>query len=141
MKFQRLHFFVVLFAFSFISCEEEKVDADDCQRELLLCTEEFKTILLEIVDSEGNPVVLDDFYTFYDSRKKFEYEYNEAQAIEGIYPVITDAEIDELEREGTTLIFVGVKNGDNLVEHQMVIGHDCCHIQLIEGEANIVISE
>ncbi|RUA30425.1 MAG: hypothetical protein DSY77_14220 [Bacteroidetes bacterium] len=105
----------------------------------LFCTKEFRTISLEITNQEGNPIVLDDFYTFYDSRKKFEYELNDIQKRQGIYPVLTDAEMDEVEKEGTTLIFVGEKDGRNIVEHQMVIGHDCCHVILIEGESKIVI--
>jgi hypothetical protein len=141
MKFSRLHLLFVLFSASFFSCEKEKVDADDCQRELLICTEEFRTISLEITNQEGDPIVLDDFYTFYDSRKKFEYELKDIQQELGIYPVLTDAEMDEIDREGTTLIFVGEKEGRNIVEHQMVIGHDCCHVILIEGDDKIVIED
>jgi hypothetical protein len=136
MKFSRLYLFFVLFSASFFSCEKEKVDADDCQRELLICTEEFRTIY-----QEGDPIVLDDFYTFLDSRKKFEFTLNEIQEGQGIYPVLTDAEMDEIDRGGTTLIFVGEKDGKNLVEHQMVIGHDCCHVILIEGDDKIVIED
>lgn len=140
MKFSSLQLFLLLFSFSFISCEEENVDSDDC-KDTIICTEEFKTISLEITNSDGDPVVLDDFYTFYDSRKKFEYELNDIQQGLGIYPVLTDAEMDEIEKEGTTLIFVGEKDGRNIVEHQMVIGHDCCHVQLIEGQDKIEIED
>ncbi|MGM0580451.1 MAG: hypothetical protein ACQETL_07215 [Bacteroidota bacterium] len=138
MKFKGLHFFLLLFSVSFFSCEDENLDSDECD-DNLICTEEFRSITLEITTPEGEAVILDNFYTFHDSRKKFEFELDDHQKGTGFYPVITDSEIDELEREGTTLIFVGEKDGRNIVEHQMVIGHDCCHVQLIEGEDKIVI--
>jgi len=134
-------FLFVLIVLSFVSCKEDKMGSDDCNLASRICTEEFRTISLQIQDADGNPVLLDDFYTFFDSRKKFEFDSNDFQHERGVYPVITDAELEELEREGTTLIFVGEKNEKNLVEHQMVIGHDCCHVQLIEGENEIVIED
>lgn len=136
MKFKGLQLFFLFIALSFIGCEEEI--EDNCN-ETIICTEEFRTISLEITNSDGAPVLLDVFYTFYDSRKKFEYDLNDIQSGQGIYPVLTDAEMDEIEREGSTLIFVGEKNGVNIVEHQMVIGHDCCHIQLISGDNKIIV--
>ena len=140
MKISYLQILLVLFSVSLFSCEDENLDSDDCD-DNIICTEEFVTISLEITNQKGEPIVLDDFYTFYDSRKKFEYELNDIQLGKGIYPVLTDNEMDEVEREGTTLIFVGEKGGRNIVEHQMVIGHDCCHVILIEGDDKIVIEE
>lgn len=140
MKLNYLQILLVLFSVSFFSCEDESLDSDSCD-DNLICTEEFRTISLEITNQEGDPIVLDDFYTFLDSRKKFEYTLNDAHKQNGLYPVLTDAEMDEIEREGTTLIFVGEKDGMNIVEHQMVIGHDCCHVTLIEGDDKIIIEE
>lgn len=141
MKIRSIQFLFVLVAFPLLSCQDENLDADNCDLSTRICTEEFRTISLEVTNQEGDPLVLDEFYTFLDSRKKFEFELNDGHILTGIYPVITDAEIEELERKGTTLIFVGERNGKNLVEHQMVIGHDCCHVQLIEGENKIEIEE
>ncbi|SMG28561.1 hypothetical protein SAMN05661096_01713 [Marivirga sericea] len=137
MKSSYLYFFIVLFSVSMLACEDE--NSDDCDFESKICTEEFKSVTLEIKDMDGNPVVLDDFYTFLDSRQKYEFQLNDPQEGRGIYPVITDSEIPELESEGTVFIFVGEINGKNVVEHQMVIGHDCCHVQLLEGADKILI--
>jgi len=140
MKISCLQILFLLFSVSFFSCEEENLNSDGCE-DNLVCTEQFTTISLEITNQQGEPIVLDDFYTFYDSRKKFEYQLNNIQQGLGIYPVLTDSEMDEIQKEGTTLIFVGEKDGRNIVEHQMVIGHDCCHVILIEGDDKIVIEE
>lgn len=138
MKVRYLFYLVAFLSPSLFSCEDDN-RAPDCEFDLLMCTEEFRSISLEISDVNGNPVILDDFYTFLDSRKRFEYELDADQMANGIYPVFTDADLQEIEKAGTTLIFVGEIEDRNLVEHQMVIGHDCCHIQLVEGKKKIII--
>lgn len=141
MKFRTVSFLLVICSVTFFSCEEKDPNADACNLDSRICTEEFRTITLEITTPDGDPVVLDDFYTFYDSKKRFEYELNANQEGEGIYPVITDAALEELDSEGTVLIFVGEKDDKNVVEHQMFIGHDCCHVILIEGDDEIIVEE
>lgn len=140
MDIRILYLSIVLIALAVFSCKEEVIEVD-CGANSLCTTEEFVTITLEIATCEGEPVVLDDFYTFSDSKKRFEFQLTDAMKATGLYLVITDSELSELEREGTSLIFIGEKNGKNLVEHQMVIGHDCCHVQLIEGEKKIIVEE
>jgi len=94
--------------------------------------------MLNIKDQAGVAVILDDYYTFLNSRSRFTANSGNQQA--GEYPVVTDADMELLAEEGTTLIFVGVINDKNVVEHQMMIGKDCCHIQLIEGETTVIIN-
>lgn len=67
MKFSYL-LILLLSIVSFLSCDEDNLDSDGCE-ENKICTEEFRTISLEITNQDGDAVVLDDFYTFLDSRK------------------------------------------------------------------------
>lgn len=138
MKIRSLYFFIASFFFLLSSCEDEETIVDECNTPRA-CTYDLRSVSIEIKNTDGAPVILDDFYTFLDSRKKFEYEYFSKE--NGIYPVLTDSEISHLDRNGTIVIFVGEKDGRNLLEHQMVIGHDCCHVKLIEGDVNIVIED
>ncbi|WKK85459.2 hypothetical protein QYS48_26800 [Marivirga arenosa] len=131
--------FVLISAFLFFSCEEESNSLEDCNLESRICTEEFRSVELEIVDDNGEYVELDNFYTFFDSRKKFEFSRNTFQQENGLYPVITDAELEELNQEGSVLVFVGEIEGKNVIEHQMLIGHDCCHVELIQGETKLIL--
>ncbi|WKK79455.1 hypothetical protein [Marivirga arenosa] len=131
--------FVLISAFLFFSCEEESNSLEDCNLESRICTEEFRSVELEIVDDNGEYVELDNFYTFFDSRKKFEFSRNTFQQENGLYPVITDAELKELNQEGSVLVFVGEIEGKNVIEHQMLIGHDCCHVELIQGETKLIL--
>jgi hypothetical protein len=141
MKATNRYLLIALIFISFFSCTDENSPAGECDLKLSICTEEFRSITLEIEDFDGNPVILENFYTFLDSRKKFDFELDDFQLESGTYPVITDSELEELDREGTVLIFVGEIDGKNIVEHQILIGHDCCHAQLIEGDDKILIEQ
>ena len=128
---------IIFFAFIQMSCEAE---AEKCEQPQV-CTDIFVTISLEIKNEANRSVALDDAYTFIDSRTKIEFELTEENKISGIYTVANDNHMDAFDYDGTTVIFVGEKDGANIIEHQMIIGKDCCHIQLITGETEIIIKD
>jgi hypothetical protein len=129
-------YFLFLIVILSSSCQQE--EDNNCE-EPVACTEIFVTIDLEVTNQAGEAVELDNAYTFIDSRSKIEFEITDQMRSSGIYPVANDLNITEFDFEGTIVIFVGEKDGKNVVEHQMTIGKDCCHIQLVEGEAEIQI--
>jgi hypothetical protein len=126
---------MVLFALVASSCKED--DQQNCAA--VGCTEEFRTITLTVTDQNGEPVIFDDYYTFIDSRNRFKIERDTSFLEAGIYPVASDAELNQLSFDGTILTFVGDIDNQNVVEHQMLIGKDCCHISLISGEITVQI--
>lgn len=126
---------IIFLAFTQISCEDDVVNCE----QTVACTEIFVSISVEITDTAGQPVALDHAYTFIDSRNKIEFQISDNNRTIGVYRVADDSHMDDFDFEGTTVIFVGEKNGKNIVEHQMVIGKDCCHILLIAGDDEIVI--
>ncbi|MFQ3212988.1 MAG: hypothetical protein ACJAT1_001710 [Marivirga sp.] len=126
---------IVLFGLVASSCKED--DKQDCTA--VACTEEFRTITLTVSDQNGDPVIFDDYYTFIDSRNRFKIEQDVSFIAQGIYPVASDAELNQLSFEGTILTFVGEIDDQNIIEHQMLIGKDCCHISLISGEMTVQI--
>ncbi|SMG28498.1 hypothetical protein SAMN05661096_01712 [Marivirga sericea] len=104
----------------------------------VICTMEFRVLKLQIVDQSGSPVQLDSYYTeFSDFNVTIDEELTQLE--EGNYPVATDGEMDSVDFEGKVVTFIGIKNGSKIVEHKMVIGKDCCHIILVEGEQKITI--
>ena len=66
--------FVVVVPFLFFSCKEE-VAQTDCPP-TIGCTEVFVSVTLEVVDTDGEPVALDDYYTFIDSKNEFKIDNN-----------------------------------------------------------------
>lgn len=133
----------LLIMFCFFSmaatCQEQKKSPKDnpCDPSIM-CTMEFKIIDLQIDDESGEAVLLDEFYSEIDG-EKVEIPDDVHQLKTGVYPVATDSEMPQLQFEGTKMVFFGLIDGEVVVEHKMVIGKDCCHIQLIEGEQKITL--
>ncbi len=132
--------------FCFISmaatCQDNKSKTQDkdenpCAPDIM-CTMEFKIIDLEIKNSAGEAIVLDKFDTEIDG-EEIEIPTDVYELSNGSYPVITDSQMKDLDFEGKKVVFFGLINGKIEVEHQMIIGKDCCHIQLVKGETNITI--
>lgn len=105
----------------------------------IICTMEFRIINLEIRDKAGEAIILDEFYSEMDG-DKIEIPVDVYEPKNGIYPVVTDGQMEILDFDGNEVIFYGMLNGETVVEHKMVIGKDCCHILLVEGDKKITIS-
>jgi len=115
-----------------ISCEED-ANPLECSADLV-CTEIFVTVQYAPKDSENNPLIFDSFYS-HNLDEGSIYNYNSVNTAndEGNYLVITDQEIGDLISSGTTIRFIGEIDGEVVHEQDFLIGHDCCHVQLLEG--------
>lgn len=129
--------FLTAFIF-FSSCNNDNESNEPCIGNQI-CTTERINITVSVVDLEGDPVILDDYYTFIDSRTRIEPDSSIQQVTEGVYPVASDANMDLIAYEGTTVVFVGVLEGENVIENTMVIEKDCCHISLLRGETELIL--
>ena len=136
---------LVIFCFFSLAatCQDQNSDSKDSNKNPcspdIICTMQFKIINLEIENGEGEPIVLDEFYSKIDD-KTIEIPYDVYELKEGLYPVVTDGQMAALEFEGTEIIFFGLINGETVVEHKMTIGKDCCHIELLDGDKKIILS-
>jgi hypothetical protein len=135
---------LIIFCFFSLAatCQDEGSNSNDSKENPcppdIICTMEFRVLKLQIVDQEGNPVQLDGYYTeFRDFNVTIDEELTQLE--QGVYPIATDGEMDSLDFDGQDATFIGFKNGAKVVEHKMVIGKNCCHILLIEGEQKITI--
>ena len=59
--------------------------------------------------------------------------------MEGTYIVLTDSEINEVSKDGSSFIFRGFIGGIEIVNEAYQIGHDCCHIKLLAGNTGITL--
>jgi hypothetical protein len=105
----------------------------------IMCTMEFRIINLEVRNESGGAIFLDDFYSEING-EKIEIPDDVYESKDGFYPVATDGQMKVLDFEGNEIIFYGLINGEIVVEHKMIIGKDCCHIQSIEGVEKITVS-
>lgn len=109
------------------------------------CTAIYSSVVVEIKNQKGNPVGLDDYYTTkLSTGEKINLKSAEFDSLRGTlgeYPILADGQKEMTEKCGTDFEFTGIKNGNEIVKRAYKIGHDCCHVKILEGDPNIIISE
>lgn len=105
----------------------------ECSHEIA-CTEIFITFTYEPTDNQGNAILLDSYYSQnLDNGQTYGFNNPINPGSEGIYGVISDAQMDEVKATGTVIRFIGLKDGEIVIEQDFIIGHDCCHIVPLQG--------
>ena len=134
MKLPKIHLLFLCLTFGLMACEEDKTECENVG-----CTEEFRTITLELTDQNGEAVLLDDYHTYLDQYNLFTIDKAVNSGFPQFYPVFSDAQMDLLDFEGKVFIFVGFIDGEVVIEQAFEVAKDCCHIQLIRGETKAQI--
>ncbi|MFY0686882.1 MAG: hypothetical protein JXQ90_06940 [Cyclobacteriaceae bacterium] len=119
----------------FIACETDP--GSDCGGDLL-CTEQLVTLGVTITENDA-AVLLDEATTTFVSTGEVIRPHADIGWGDGFYIIMTDAQFDSIEQSGTEVIFRGYINGDLIVEQTYTIGHDCCHVELIDGPTEIML--
>jgi hypothetical protein len=111
------------------------------------CTMEFRTITVTLKDSGNRPVALDSYRTVrLSDNYVFELQgsmnpwEDSFQRATGAYPLITDSEQKKLSTKGTLLEFRGDKDGTTVVREQYNVKDNCCHVELVSGQTELVIA-
>ena len=116
------------------SCKKEK-DTGDCDG--IACTMMFAMVTVNVTDSAGQAVKLDDAYTI--SNITADTIRHEQNLHDMGYIVLDDSYQKYIVNTSATFQFIGVKDGKQVVNAPFVIGADCCHINKISGETEIKI--
>lgn len=127
----KLLFLIGVF-FAIASCNsDDEVSEQECPNDLI-CTQEFRILTVRIEDANGQSVLLDS-YEMTNIETGENLAFVEPATPEGQYIIADDSHVDIVERSGTAFQFQGVMNGEVVVDQAFSIGHDCCHISLVEG--------
>lgn len=126
------------------TCDDKESPATPCScPENLICTEEYRTISLEIRDASGKAVSLDDYYTTKISNgEKIELKEEGRDSIArsvGFYPVLEDKNMQIVDKCGEQFEFIGIKNDVTVVKEILTVKNNCCHIELIKGKTKVVL--
>ena len=128
--------FLFLLTTALLSCKHDD-NRQNCSGELV-CTEIFVSIIIDVLDSEGEPLQL-DAYTL--TNLDTEETLNLPQlTLQPRYPIANDSMLDSLPPEGHRIEFVGIIDGVEVVRQTFLVGHDCCHVVLMEGPTTIQLS-
>ena len=103
----------------------------------IICTTEFRMVMLKVKNSVGNPVVLDSFYTVRQSNNQKIHSL--ANPPDGFYVVLDDSHHSQLQMSEDNFRFLGWKNNQLIVDELYRIGADNCHISRNSGVDSVVV--
>lgn len=130
-----------------LSCSKRELGSEEVQDcSTVNCTKELRWISVELIDQSGNPVALDrmkvtrvadgkDLTRTYHSE-----EWNTFGRL-GSYPVTGDIDSEYIPKfKHTKLRFQGYIGDREVVKADYVVTFGCCHIALVSGERELVVS-
>jgi hypothetical protein len=121
----------LLLFLAYVACDEQ-TKPDECPSNII-CTEEFVSLYTQILE-EDLPVELESYRVEnVENGETYTFENVDDNNAQGLYIVITDAEFNEVKKEGTQLRLVGTTETDTEFIFDFVVGHDCCHIIPLSG--------
>lgn len=123
--------------FSGSSCVEGTGQTDPCP-ENLVCQLSYLTIPIQIIDKDGNPVIFQETSLRNTATGQF-YEVDPEFPPERGYIIAEDFMVDLLNREGECLQLSGFIAGNLVFQYSFLIGHNCCHVELLAGPTTITI--
>lgn len=114
------------------ACDDEiQVDLPNCDL-IEVCTDDYRVIVIQVIDDSGNPVVFDEFsVTNLTTGEPVVITW--LGLIGSGYIIAEDAMFDNLPQEGHCIQLEGSINGEILVQQSFRVGHDCCHVTLLSG--------
>jgi hypothetical protein len=126
---------LMLLPLGIVSCS----DSNNCNANLD-CTEIYVTLTVNVQDSNGDPILLDSAYSIHINSGMI-YQNDESLMLQdqGSYILWTDSQLDITDKNGSEIQFEGWLSGEKLVTEKFTVGHDCCHVELLEGNELIII--
>lgn len=137
MKFFHLTFLVCLFLL-FQSCSEKDKACNG------ICSEEYRTIVVNIENNQGDPVLLDSFKVVdlgngSDITLQLDDWTRDYQRERGIYPIFSDKYVREYRQLQAQIKFTGFIDGQEVVSEIYKVAVDCCHVVHLAGDLELVI--
>ena len=130
MKFTVLSF---LFLLMIYSCNQDScVDID--------CTDHIEIITVQVVDTQNSPVTLDSILvTNHVVLLDYTEELSQFQDSEefGTYAIASDLQAASIDDFGSDITLLGWLEGKLVVDEVFLVGQDCCHVTMIEGNETI----
>ncbi len=127
-----------LFFILFQSCSEDEEDRNG------ICTDEYRTIVVSITDSQGVPVALDDFkVVVLKNGRDITIELTDAtfqfMRERGTYPIFSDKYHEEYRQQELDITFTGFIDNREVVNSNYRVGADHCHVYHISGDLELII--
>ncbi|MDR1180443.1 MAG: hypothetical protein LBL13_00475 [Bacteroidales bacterium] len=105
-----------------------------------ICTDAFESISLDLKYPDGQPVLLDSSMVFWKSKNLFldpNAAFGNEPRIYGSYIIVTDAMQKDLKGKKEIMHFTGYLNGEIVLERDVLVGANCCHVDYLGKESLI----
>ncbi|MCH5721418.1 hypothetical protein [Niabella hibiscisoli] len=131
-----------------LACNKNARVGDDCESDCKfnqVCTEEFRSLMVQVVDQSNAGVELDSFKIVRTKDNKVildNVQWQQPAGVSykpGVYLLYSDGYMKETSRCGEDFHFKGYLNNKTVADKIFRISHDCCHINLVSGDTKIVI--
>lgn len=135
--------YILLAGIASLSCDKTE-SKGDCGS--VACTEVFMSVSVKVIDTEGKPVALDSIkVTRLPDQEDLTREYDEETwrvfSKAGSYPIADDSDGGRLPRHTDINVkFRGYIGSREVANSDYVVTFDCCHIGLVSGERELVVS-
>jgi len=127
------------------NCNESEVeDQPDCTN--IICTEEYRTITVNVRGKDGNAVALDRFTVMVlpnETDITPDWSDNEIDLMSknGIYPLFSDKYSNTYRNKQIEINFKGYIEDKQVLDANYTVGADCCHVFLVDGETNLIVGD
>ncbi len=133
---------LLLSLLSYACVDDDMSNQDTCATNLI-CTEEYRVILVALETNRGAPIRLDR-YTVTATETGEMVSFNSFSPFDvfdvGSYVIAEDSQLESVAMDGTAFTFEGFIDGQMLVSESFLIGHDCCHVVKLEGPDTVVVN-
>lgn len=127
------------------SCKKEKGDCGcvsppipNC--DTVLCTADFRTLVVYLRDAGNQPAVMDSVQTTLTDGTRVQGGGNElGMPAPGCYGVVSDNWVQGHQITATEMRFRAFSGGKIMVDTPFLIGADCCHISKVSGPDTLVV--
>ena len=127
------------------NCNESEVeDQPDCTN--IICTEEYRTITVNVRGKDGNAVALDRFTVMVlpnETDITPDWSDNEIDLMSknGIYPLFSDKYSNTYRNKQIEINFKGYIGDKQVLDADYTVGADYCHVFLVDGETNLIVGD
>lgn len=144
---KRIYLLCALLTAITLSCSKKELGSEEVQDcSTVYCSYDLRWIAVKLVDQSGDPVILDRIkVTRLADGKELTEMYDSSQRESflrlGSYPIAGDIDREHIPSfKHTKLRFQGYIGKREVVNADYVVTFDCCHIALVSGDVELVVS-
>ncbi len=137
MRYKILFAPVAMLLFMGSTCKRECKDISQDPCDGVICTMEYRSIMVAVTDANGQRVLIDSTSTIGQSGQKIA-NIDLGFGTDGRYTVVDDHYQSVLKNKTEKVQFYALRNGAVVAHADFLVSADCCHISKVSGPETII---